>query len=64
MIISTMTVIRGILSIGLNNNEVHQYTKGFVLNIPCDTTMNVKNNNDETLELIIVKSPIPGKSCI
>ncbi|MDA3931525.1 MAG: hypothetical protein PF513_02175 [Tenericutes bacterium] len=59
-----ITIIRGILSIGLNDNDVHQYTKGIVLKIPYDTTMNVKNNNNETLELIIVKSPIPRKSCI
>jgi len=59
-----MSVIRGTLFIGLNNNEVIQYKKGVVLNIPCNTTMNVRNNNDEILELIIVKTPIPGKSCI
>lgn len=59
-----MTVIRGALSIGLNNLETQIYTTGTVLNIPCNTTMNVRNENDETLELIIVKTPIPGKNCI
>ena len=59
-----MTVIRGTLSIGLNKSEIRPYTKGAVLNIPCNTTMNVKNNFDEILELIIVKTPVPGKSCI
>jgi quercetin dioxygenase-like cupin family protein len=59
-----MTVIRGTLFIGLNNNAVIQYKKGAVLNIPYNTTMNVRNNNDEILELIIVKTPVPGKSCI
>ncbi len=54
-----MTVIRGILSIGLDNHEVHQYHKGAVLNVPFNTTMDVKNTNDEILELIIVKTPKP-----
>jgi quercetin dioxygenase-like cupin family protein len=59
-----MTVVRGTLSLGLNNREINTYTKGAVLNIPCNTTMNVKNHIDEILELIIVKTPVPGKSCI
>lgn len=59
-----MTVVRGILSIGLNQNKVNQYEKGTVLNVPFDTTMNVTNTHDDVLELIIVKTPIPEKSCI
>lgn len=59
-----MTVIRGVLSIGLNNNETHQYPKGTVLNIPFDVTMDVRNCDMEILELIIVKTPAPEKSLI
>ncbi|MEA4821028.1 MAG: cupin domain-containing protein [Erysipelotrichales bacterium] len=59
-----MTVIRGLLSIGLNNNDTQIYTKGTVLNIPCNTTMNVRNEDEDILELIIVKTPVPGKSCV
>lgn len=59
-----MTVIRGLLSIGLNNHDTQIYTKGTVLNIPCNTTMNVRNENEDILELIIVKTPVPGKSCV
>lgn len=59
-----MTVVRGLLSIGLNNNDTQIYTKGTVLNIPCNTTMNVRNENEDILELIIVKTPVPGKSCV
>ncbi len=44
-----MTVIRGLLSIGLNNNDTQIYTKGTVLNIPCNTTMNVRNLPSEAL---------------
>ena len=54
-----MTVIRGILSIGLNVQEIHEYEGGTLLKIPYQTKMNVKNLHDDTLELIIVKAPAP-----
>lgn len=54
-----MTVVRGKLSIGLNDQEIHEYEAGTLLKIPYQTKMNVKNLIDETLELIIVKSPAP-----
>ena len=54
-----MTVIRGILSIGLNDQEIHEYEGGTLLKIPYQTKMNVKNLHDDTLELIIVKAPAP-----
>lgn len=54
-----MTVIRGRLSIGLDDQEIHEYEKGTLLKIPCQTKMNVKNLHAETLELIVVKAPAP-----
>ena len=54
-----MTVIRGKLSISLNEQNVHEYEAGTLLKIPVQTKMNVKNLDDETLELIIVKAPAP-----
>ena len=56
-----MTVIRGKLSIGLNEQEVHEYPVGTVLKIPKGIKMDVKNLYDNTLELIVVKAPAPGK---
>ncbi len=56
-----MTVVRGTLSIGLNNNEINKYSQGTVLNVPFNTRMDVKNMDDEILELIIVKTPAPGE---
>lgn len=56
-----MTVIRGRLSIGLNEQEVHQYEAGTLLKIPIQTKMNVRNSHSETLELIVVKVPAPAK---
>jgi len=54
-----MTVIRGKLSIGLNDQEIHEYEAGTLLKIPFQTKMNVKNLYHETLELIVVKAPAP-----
>jgi quercetin dioxygenase-like cupin family protein len=54
-----MTVVRGKLSIGLNDQEIHEYEAGTLLKIPYQTKMNVKNLHEETLELIIVKAPAP-----
>ena len=55
-----MTVIRGKLSIGLDEQDVHEYEAGTLLKIPFQTKMNVKNLHSETLELIIVKAPAPN----
>lgn len=54
-----MTVVRGKLSIGLNDQEIHEYEASTLLKIPFQTKMNVKNRQEETLELIVVKAPAP-----
>lgn len=56
-----MTVIRGVLSIGLDEQDVHEYPKGSLLKIPIDTKMNVRNLHQDVLELIVVKAPAPVK---
>ena len=56
-----MTVLRGILTIGLDEQEVHEYAAGNVLKIPFNTKMNVKNLHENVLELIVVKAPAPKK---
>ncbi|HZK01975.1 MAG TPA: cupin domain-containing protein, partial [Anaerovoracaceae bacterium] len=55
-----MTVVRGKLSIGLDNQEIQEYERGTLLKIPADTKMNVNNLHEDTLELIVVKAPAPG----
>lgn len=54
-----MTVVRGTLSIGLNDQPVTAYEAGTLLKIPVDTKMNVGNRHDDMLELIVVKAPAP-----
>lgn len=54
-----MTVLMGKLSIGLNDQEIHEYASGSILKIPVNTKMNVKNLSKDILELIIIKVPAP-----
>lgn len=54
-----MTVVRGTLSIRLNEQDIHEYSLGHVLKIPYNTKMNVKNLHEDILELIVIKSPAP-----
>lgn len=54
-----MTVIRGTLSIGLDGQKIDEYPSHTLLKIPVNTKMNVRNLNEETLELIVVKAPAP-----
>lgn len=54
-----MTVVRGSLSIRLNEQEVHEYESGSLLKIPRGTQMDAQNASQETLELIVVKAPAP-----
>lgn len=54
-----MTVVRGNLSIALDEQEIHCYSEGTVLKIPFNTKMNVNNRDKDVLELIVVKAPAP-----
>ncbi|NLX94442.1 MAG: hypothetical protein GXZ02_11480 [Clostridiales bacterium] len=54
-----MTVVRGTLSIGLDEQKIHEYEAGTLLKIPFQTKMDVKNLHVETLELIVIKAPAP-----
>ena len=59
-----MTVVRGVLSIGLDDTGTREYPAGTLLKIPQDTKMDIKNKHSETLELIVVKAPAPGNTKI
>ncbi len=54
-----MTVLKGTLSIGCNEQEIHEYEANTLLKIPFQTKMKVINLHDEILELIVVKAPAP-----
>ena len=54
-----MTVLRGKLSIQLDEQDNHEYDALTLLKIPFKTKMNVRNLHEGTLELIVVKAPAP-----
>ncbi len=54
-----MTILQGTLTIGLDDQEDHEYEAGTLLQIPYKTKMNVRNLNVDQLELIVIKAPAP-----
>ncbi len=54
-----MTIVRGKLTIGLDDQGDHEYRSGTLLKIPEGTKMNVRNLHEAVLELIVVKAPAP-----
>lgn len=56
-----MVVVRGTVTLNLDEQETHTYEAGKILKIPFNTKMNVKNINEDVLELYVVKAPAPKK---
>ncbi len=56
-----MIVIRGILSLKLEEQDFHEYSSGCIVNIPFGLRMDVNNLHEETLELFVLKAPSPEK---
>lgn len=54
-----MVVVRGIISLNLNDEDAGNYQSGSIINIPYKTKMNVSNQNDDVLEFFVVKAPSP-----
>lgn len=54
-----MVIVRGVMTIKLNDEEANKYTVGDILNIPYNTKMNVKNFDEEILEFFVFKTPNP-----
>lgn len=54
-----MIVIRGSLTLQLEDQESHTYVKGTIVHIPYGTFMRVRNEHDHVCEFFVVKSPSP-----
>lgn len=54
-----MIIVRGKMTLQLNEQEPHIYSNGDIVNIPYKTKMNVHNQDEEVLEFFVVKSPNP-----
>jgi quercetin dioxygenase-like cupin family protein len=54
-----MVIIRGKMSLKLDDQQTKSYTQGQMINIPYHTKMNVNNFSEDVLEFFVVKSPNP-----
>jgi len=54
-----MIVIRGELTLQLDEQKPHKYKKGKIINIPYSTKMDVGNKDEEILEIFVIKAPSP-----
>jgi len=54
-----LIIIRGQMTISLNDEEAQKYSKGNIVNVPYKTKMNINNFDDDLLEFFVVKSPNP-----
>lgn len=54
-----MIVVRGAVSLQLDDQPVHRYESGHIINIPYHTKMNVNNLDEAVLEFFVVKAPHP-----
>ena len=54
-----LIIIRGELSIKLENQEVHLYSKGSILEIPYNMKMELSNEGEKSLEFFAIKAPSP-----
>ncbi|MGI6176035.1 MAG: cupin domain-containing protein [Christensenellales bacterium] len=54
-----MIIVRGAMTLKLNEQEPQLYTGGRIVRIPYKTKMNVNNYDDAVLEFFVVKAPNP-----
>ena len=54
-----MIVVRGTMTLQLDEEEARTYQQGNIINIPYNTKMNVHNLDEDVLEFFVVKSPNP-----
>jgi quercetin dioxygenase-like cupin family protein len=54
-----MIVVRGQVSLKLDDQDEHVYPSGSIITIPFKTKMNAYNQLDEILEFFVVKAPSP-----
>lgn len=54
-----MVIIRGILTLKLEDQEPHKYVQGQIVKIPYNVKMNVNNFDEDVLEIFVIKAPNP-----
>ena len=56
-----MIIVRGTLTLKLDDQPSANYIGGQIISIPYNTKMNIMNNHDGTLEFFVAKAPNPSK---
>ncbi|MGI5850294.1 MAG: cupin domain-containing protein [Christensenellales bacterium] len=54
-----LIIIRGQITLRLDDQTGHIYPAGSILSIPFKTKMNISNDSEEILEFFVVKAPSP-----
>jgi quercetin dioxygenase-like cupin family protein len=54
-----MIIVRGRITLRLDDQSAHQYAAGSIVAIPFKTKMNVSNQDQEVLEFFVIKAPSP-----
>lgn len=54
-----LAIVRGTMSVAFNDQDIHTYKSGQIINVEKDIKMNVMNNDESALEFFIVKAPGP-----
>ena len=54
-----MIVVRGTVTLQLEDNIAKKYENGSIVNIPYNVKMHVSNSDAEQLEFFVVKAPSP-----
>lgn len=54
-----LVIIKGTMTIRLNDQESNEYSTGNIINIPYGIKMKIDNNADSILEFFVVKAPNP-----
>jgi quercetin dioxygenase-like cupin family protein len=52
-------IVRGTISLKLEDEPVVRYTAGSIVAIPFNTKMDIRNEGSDTLEFFVVKAPNP-----
>ena len=52
-------IVRGTLSLSLDDEEFHHHEAGTIVAVPFNTKMVIQNQGEETLEFFVVKAPNP-----
>ena len=55
-----MIIVRGTLTLKLDDQSSEDYLGGQIINIPYNTKMNIMNNHESVLEFFVVKAPNPS----